>query len=869
MDLGCLDLGCISVSDKHRAKDAVLDSDNKENAAAEQFSASPKIGKNRNLKEASLSTLNSVNKSTAQIKKPSHRRTSPLNWFPRKKVDSYLKRKIKMLQEVDGMNLTLDETLGDSNPHYSKVLREKMAAKEAAQKAMEVRKAALVEASWCRILKAARIQSKEAEAQLLKADKAAAEAFEEATAVGVIMYDKPNCPRKPCKIETSTVNGGGSTTHTVTASFETAFEVDKEVAAAVKIALVRLGNCPSFDKDEFKELLRKISENPDTDIVELETNHELSEFTSECESESGSELEALSQKDNIISKDLNQNEMPDLEARQRKNRRQSFGKLNMAKIADMMLERLQCLQEDELSSLATIVATCGLNAALAESKLHDPGSAAETLPQRIAAAKPEYFRDGQIRKKQPVSELPSLDKFLVKHVTKLEREVQEAKNRSKSKEGTAENSNRTADEKANSETIPGLGSILLKHGSKFEKEIEEAKKNSRGEFEMLQKNSQSNKISSEAIPDLAITLIKHSSKLEKEVEAAKKNFVKTSAMSHKKENDSELPSLDKFLVKHVSRLEKEVQEAKNRRQADTHEGVRFPYLKKKVESSTSVAQPKEKATSCSGEGSVGKENIDLNNDVEENSTMEQNEIEASLQIGEVKPSAGETKSLHKAETKETEDSLDKILLKPMHRLEREKMQALEMEDNYKFEKKKGGNSDSQCESLDKVLVKHVSRLEKEKIKFCAEEEATEVKRSNAKLQSRADEAFGLDQILIKHKSRLEREKDAAAQQPEDQVRYSVSRKEAMERELQEQWGGLSLGNSLRPREKAAAAQQPEDQIKFSVARKEARDQELQEQWGGLSLGNSMRPHVSKLERDKAAWIKAEQEEKRQDTVFSD
>ena len=54
------------------------------------------------------------------------------------------------------MNLTLDETLGDSNPHYSKLLREKMASREATNKAIEARKAALVEASWCRILKAAR-----------------------------------------------------------------------------------------------------------------------------------------------------------------------------------------------------------------------------------------------------------------------------------------------------------------------------------------------------------------------------------------------------------------------------------------------------------------------------------------------------------------------------------------------------------------------------------------------------------------------------------------------------------------------------------------------------------------------------------------
>lgn len=60
------------------------------------------------------------------------------------------------VQEVDGMNLTLDETLGDSNPHYSKVLKEKIAVKEAASKAIKARKAAMIEASWCRTLKAAR-----------------------------------------------------------------------------------------------------------------------------------------------------------------------------------------------------------------------------------------------------------------------------------------------------------------------------------------------------------------------------------------------------------------------------------------------------------------------------------------------------------------------------------------------------------------------------------------------------------------------------------------------------------------------------------------------------------------------------------------
>lgn len=54
------------------------------------------------------------------------------------------------------MNTSLDETLGHANPHYCRVEREKRAAREAAYKVMVARKAAMVEASWCRILQAAR-----------------------------------------------------------------------------------------------------------------------------------------------------------------------------------------------------------------------------------------------------------------------------------------------------------------------------------------------------------------------------------------------------------------------------------------------------------------------------------------------------------------------------------------------------------------------------------------------------------------------------------------------------------------------------------------------------------------------------------------
>lgn len=658
-----------------------------------------------------------------------------------------------------------------------------------------------------------RIQSKEAEAQLLKAEKSAAEAFEAATAMGVIIYDIPNCPKKPCQIETSSGNGGGSTTHKVTASFETAFEVDIEVAAAVKTALVRLASCASFNKDEFNELLRKISQNPDTG----ENTQELSEFSSEHESESGSELETASQDDGLSSQEID-SKLPVPEIKQRtKRKRLSFERFNMTKLVEMMLERLRRLQEDELSSLATIVATSGLNAVLAEvqnSKLNDPGSAdysstaALNFPRRLSSAGAgnlESFTDSHIRRKQAESELPSLDKFLVKHVTKLEREVQEAKNsrRNESREGIGGKVH--LDNNVTSfETIPDLGSILLKHSSKLEKEIEEAKKNSGGDFGMNSKNLHSQRTSSEAVPDLGTILIKHSSKLEKEIEETKRNNRKKIEVKGKKLGGvPEVPSLDKFLVKHVSRLEKEVQEAKIRRKNESHKEGRVNYNKMAKVDSSSVAQFDKTANSDGGEE---KENINLN-EIPTISKMEQEECnvdtgEASLEIGQVNLKAGESLSVQckKSETKETDNSLDKILVKPVHRLERYKIQALSSGSNFESHchtKKQPGKS-TDCESLDKVLVKHVSRLEKEKMALGLKEEVVKVRVSETKMHSQMNQEGGLDQILVKHKSRLEREKMVAAQQPDDQIRHSVTRREARDKELQEAWGGLSLGNTMRP-----------------------------------------------------------------------
>ncbi|XP_059647870.1 uncharacterized protein LOC132294137 [Cornus florida] len=852
MDLGCLDMGCI----EKQSNEPVLDS---ENNANESVMTTSKIGKNKALKEASQSNVSALNKFTSQIKKPPHRKGSPLNWFPRKKVDSYLKRKIKLLQEVSGMK-TLDETLGDSNPHYSRVLREKIAVREAAQKAMEARKAAMVEASWCRILRAARIQSKDAEVLLLEAEKRTAEAFEAATAVGVIMHDIQDCSRKHYEIETLSANGGGSTTttHRVTASFETAFEVDKQVAAAVKAAFNRLANCPSISKEEFQELLRKISQNPDTD----ENNQELSEVSSECESDAESELESGSQKEDGLSyQDLNC-EMAVAEARQRKYKmRQLSEKFNMTKLVDMMLERLMCLHEDELASLATIVATCGLNAALAEAenwKQRDLGSAgdftsapAHHVSRRMSSlgagmvrnSNMEFFMDGQMRKKQVEAEVPSLDKFLVKHMTKLEREVQEAKNtrRKEAGEENRENLDITDNGKvslvnntSSAGIIPDLGSILVKHSSKFEKEIEEAKKDSGYMYEKEHKNYNSNMISSEVVPDLGSILTKHSSKLEKEIEETKRkhgksfelngnNFdrLQNKGFNRAKQDVTEVPSLDKFLVKHVSKLEREVLEAKNRRKIEKDEGNK---VVTDLNKSTPSAQSEGSAASpCSdGGGGVGKENINLTLRPQNATDCSGDSFPPNLGSLSGNEICKTAKTLPQDDdSKENENSLENILVKPpVHRLEREKMQASSQQGDSRFQryqKKHGGHDITDCESLDKVLVKHVSRLEKEKMGFGMKEEAVKLKRRETNTHLENGEG-SLDQILVKHKPRLEREKMAAARQPHEEIKHSASRREARERELQEAWGGLSLGNSVRP-------------------------------------------HVSRLQRDKAAWLKAEEEER--------
>lgn len=588
-----------------------------------------------------------------------------------------------------------------------------------------------------------RIQSKEAEALLLEAEKTAAEAFEAATSIGVIMHDKPDCPRKDYEIETLERS---TTALAVTASFETAFEVDKQVAAAVKSAFVKLASCRSINKDEFKELLRKISQHPDID----EGNQDLSELSSECESDTAAEFDPGFHRDSLCSQDLKLDcEKAVEEVRERKyKKKQPFQKFNTTKLVDMMLERLRCLQEDELASLAIIVATCGLNAALEEAenfKQPDLGSASDYTSARALR---RISSVGGGARKQFEAELPSLDKFLVKRLTKLEREVLEAKN-----------------------------------ARMNDKEIEEMKGNIPNPYET------------------------RGMKLER-------SRTHNGVMRNMKQDITDLPSLDKFLVKHVSELEREVQEAKNRRGFEpTEGGVKVTDFAKKSPSVTPAHIVDEITTPlCCDREQMGKENIDLNK--KGDGGLETMKKESRLISKIEKPGeplihmqtileAPETASLQdrKNESKVIGNSLGK--------------ERLGVSDNgiHRYQKKYGGTTSvGDFESLDKVLVKHVSKLEKEKMAMGSKEELVRVKRRDPNTLSDTNEG-SLDQILVKHKSRLEKEKMAAAQQPDDRMTHFVSRREARERELQEAWGGIGLGNSIHPH----VSRLEQDKASFSIS----------------------------------------------------
>ena len=117
-------------------------------------------------------------------------------------------------------------------------------------------------------------------------------------------------------------------------------------------------------------------------------------------------------------------------------------------------------------------------------------------------------------------DIKSLDKVLVKHISRLEKEKQDV-------------------------IVPSLDKFLVKRVSRLEREVQEAK--SRSKNCQIEGGNE-------------VTLKKKNDSYTPVTKSEENIGLHKEAVSH-----AVVPGLDKFLVKHVSRLEREVQEAKNKR----------------------------------------------------------------------------------------------------------------------------------------------------------------------------------------------------------------------------------------------------------------------------------------------------------------
>eukprot|EP00897_Mesotaenium_endlicherianum_P004172 jgi/Mesen1/3783/ME000205S03045 len=169
---------------------------------------------------------------------------SPIRWFPRQKKESFLERKIRLLQEKDGVPAaSLDEALGAGPQKLGRLEREKMEAAQAAKEASETRRLALIEASWCRILDAAGIPSFAAVEAAKAAEKKAAEALAVANEHGVVLDQgqrSPTCRgggRHDSEWGNKGAPPGMNLRDAILTSVQNAREVEREVVLAVKEAL--------------------------------------------------------------------------------------------------------------------------------------------------------------------------------------------------------------------------------------------------------------------------------------------------------------------------------------------------------------------------------------------------------------------------------------------------------------------------------------------------------------------------------------------------------------------------------------------------------------------------------------------------------
>ncbi|CAM6041252.1 unnamed protein product [Sphagnum compactum] len=521
--------------------------------------------------------------STSTLRGP-FRRVTPMGWFPRgQKKESYLERKIRMLQQKEGGTVaSLDETLGAANLHVSCIEREKRAAAVAAKQATEARKAALVEASWCRILKAAGLPYMSAAMELQKVEKKAAEALAAAAALGVILGNNPRSPRLVSELDPSS-----NSHHHISTALETAFDVDKEVVAALKAALLQRMN----DLEEAAGLMELLNA---TSIVAAQQL--VGESAASSVPPTWVDQLSEQEQDNDANHELNGLPAPtpscdgDFHV--------EGGAAQENPLVESMLMRVKDLQPEQCTALATIVATRGLSDLLQEENLEQElgtktevgggggggGGLGDILVKHVsrleaekaaALAAAKSAADGG-RKEQKrrlsviVSDVPDLGGMFVRHLSRLEREKQQALE-SKAFEPPPVNSV-LAPVNQNIEPLEKMG---VKKISRLETEKQLAAGREEKEKEFARRTDR--RVSMSRKLGMNESLIKHKSKLEKEVEAARARRMSHSASDNKNGSSASPPkkarnnttfnsapgsSLSDILVKHKSRLEREKEAAK-------------------------------------------------------------------------------------------------------------------------------------------------------------------------------------------------------------------------------------------------------------------------------------------------------------------
>ncbi|KAH9328994.1 hypothetical protein KI387_001102, partial [Taxus chinensis] len=812
--------------------------------------------------------------------KTPYRKKSPLNWFPRKKTESLIERKIRKLQETEGIQESLDETLFGSNIILPRVEREKRAVQAAAKEAMETRKAALVEASWCRILEVARIPCRLAAEELEKAEKKASEALAKAGALGVIMKSNPSSSKHSCEGGSPRTEEGLN--NTITASFETAFEVDKEVAAAVKVAFRRLSQHPdsipldALGADECECRIRNedalgVDCNDESKIPKgLDEETCLHEQCFEDDTQLGSEVNG--EKDTSDSMRLEAAKLP--------SENKIFKKLPSnhevsEDLVKLMMERMKFLSTEELTSLEQIVSTRGLGALLQEQN---------------AEVNAKNRRCG-------------LADMLVKHVSRLEAEKAAA---SKSSAFS-----RASKKKICHENISDLGSILVKHTSKLEKEIEEAKRSSKGEERRVRQEL------GQRVESLDQVLVKRISKLEKEKKEAaatanmfeaqkatksirsftnehctlgladilkkqtptmKDSFLKGYVNGRgnkdanmigdipssdikqtnisKRESKDQIESLDKILVKRMSRLEKE--KAAAAAFVKAHDAQR------------SLASTNSEIQDCNGHDFVRTHRMNTQDTTNENASKYSEDgvtsvVEKPGFIHSGNNPNAEIVSQHDSSSVAVPDSAS-ALIKQVSKFHQETGAAKRASTTIPSIRRKEPLHDEKAEeSLDKVLVKHVSRLEREKlaasIKQTSGNSSTTSTMSSVVFEGRHPNQHRESQIQSNGVSNPENietstKPDADIQGSRCEISHSSCTKS---RQVKQGDGNITETSEANPfplgiKKMSRLEIEKQQAVAFAASgndpwqrRRNTRDQELQSVWGGVGLGNSLRPHVSKLE----------------------